>query len=374
MTKLLPCAEWADTLALKPADLSPDEGAALQQHLATCPGCAATYADYQMLMTRLRALPRPALPPLAPLAPELIAAPDDEDQIDTSYDGVDHHWPLPGAEPTPPPARLPRLWRRGWPQRLSLLAAVLLVAVLVGSLALLLHRSPPGPGGGPGSVFRLRPGWTEIVEYSGTGSQTITGQDIELPRLEGSAYGCVGSGGLRIEISEENYTVPSVFLITDRCSALPPPVVSPATFSFHNTPLGKLDTIKVTANAKTRWFFQFTQPAKQPTLRLGSEWGFETGFSGEGNDSTQGLNEVVQTPYKTWGLVFTCFGTGKGYVQLTPDLGKINIPPCTGLPSLVRVHYPAATILQAAQIMVTGDILYDVEIFGCTNEVACLQH
>src|SRR5262249_45978670 len=106
---------------------------ALQAHLATCPGCAATYADYQRLITRLRSLPRPVLPPLAPLVPQLFDAPIAQEQDASLYDSVDIPVPTPGTESPRPPARLPRLWRRSWTQRLSALAAVLLLAVLVGS-------------------------------------------------------------------------------------------------------------------------------------------------------------------------------------------------------------------------------------------------
>lgn len=371
MTNLLPCTEWADTLALKPADLPPDKRAALDAHLVTCPGCAATYADYQMLITRLRALPRPALPPAELLALDLFNEQDAQNYADQTYDGMDILLPLPAPESVRPPGRLPRAWRRGWSQRLSLVAAVVLLTVLAGSMALLFHRSP-GVANSPEELFRLRPGWTVIAEYSGVGSKTITGQHIVTPRLWGNAYGCIGSGGLDIELNGKSAS-DMYDMSTHRCGASPLPIVSPETFSFDNTPVGTYDTIKITADAKTRWFFQFAQAPQQPTLTLGPEWIFGTRIGASGNGINRWEDERTTTAHKTWGLVFTCFGTGTGFAELTPDAGKIVLPACDGQPHLSKVYYGVASGIHTISVQVTGDILWDLAVFGCTNEQKCAQ-
>jgi anti-sigma factor RsiW len=63
-----PCAQWADRLAaLHPYDLSEAERAELNEHLATCTACAATWAAYLRLAEQLRQAPERAtqsdLPP-----------------------------------------------------------------------------------------------------------------------------------------------------------------------------------------------------------------------------------------------------------------------------------------------------------------------
>ncbi|HEU5370140.1 MAG TPA: zf-HC2 domain-containing protein, partial [Ktedonobacterales bacterium] len=360
------------TLALKPADLPPDERERLHAHLATCPGCAATYADYQSLITRLRALPRPALPPLGPLATDLLAEPATPEQLDGLYDIAGDAWLTPPASESAPPTRLPPSRRRTWLQRLSTLAAVLLLTVLVGALvAVLLHRTQ-GVALPPEKLFQLRPGWSALAEYSGTGSQTITGQDIELPRLWGNAYGCIGSGKLDIELSGKSAS--EVYgMSTIGCDTASFPLVSPGAFSFDNTPIGKLDTIKVTTSAKTHWFFQLTQAIEQPAFVLGPEWAIETNIGADGNGRYQWDGGLGRTAYKIWGLVFTCFGSGSGSVELTPGVGKINIPPCTGQPTLVKARYPSATSLQAADVVFTGDAVWNILLVGCVDEQQCAQ-
>src|SRR5260370_15480082 len=69
-----------------------------------------------------------------------------------------------------------------WPSRLSVLAAVLLVTVVAGSLALLLIRIHQGGLGSGSGVFTLRTRWALAASYSGTGRRTISGRDIvEVP-------------------------------------------------------------------------------------------------------------------------------------------------------------------------------------------------
>lgn len=370
MSNLFPCAEWAEKLACKPADLSPEERAALQAHVATCPGCAATYDDYQMLMARLRALPRPAARALPLLASEIVTVQDDQAEANGRYDGAGGKLlTLPGVGGAPP-VPLPPARRRSWPQRLSAIAAALLVVVLAGSLVtvLVFHHNQPGTAASP---FQLRPGWAVIAEYSGTGSKTFSGLRVELPKLWGYAFTCVGSGGLEIGITggdaANSY---DGTIVMDGCSSLPASNASPATMSFDGAAY-PLYTIKISVNAKTRWFFQIAQAIKQPTLTLGPEWGNGTGFAGEGNSNVHGLDSAIPTPYKTWGLIFICFGTGSGSVQLTPAVGKITMPACDGQPHLVKVQYPSATVIQGVDVIVRGGMLWDISIVGCANEQKC---
>lgn len=63
-----PCVEWAETLALRPQDLSLLERAALETHLTTCLACRTVLAEYHCLDVQLRTLPRPATKPFPSLA------------------------------------------------------------------------------------------------------------------------------------------------------------------------------------------------------------------------------------------------------------------------------------------------------------------
>ncbi|MEO6888906.1 MAG: WD40 repeat domain-containing protein, partial [Ktedonobacteraceae bacterium] len=76
MSKQPPCPEWADTLALRPDDLSPAARAALTTHLQACPACAEALADYHFLDALLYRLPEPAMKPLPRISP--LLALDDE--------------------------------------------------------------------------------------------------------------------------------------------------------------------------------------------------------------------------------------------------------------------------------------------------------
>lgn len=364
MTKLLPCIEWADMLALKPSDLSPERRAALEAHLATCPGCAATYADYQRLITRLRALPRPALPPLVPLTPDFFDDLGAQNHDDHTYDNLDALVPPPAPENARLPTRPMRLWRKGWPQRLSAIAAVLLLTVLVGSMALLFQRSI-GPFGSSAGEFHLRPGWAQLAEFSGTGSQTIKAQGVTLPRMYGTAYGCSGSGHVRIKMTSlrGNHILDSYA----ECNGTLP-IASPQTFSFDNIAAGRLDTITITADAQTRWFFQFTQAIEQPTLTLSTQWTQESGSSSQGNSGVD--DETVS--FKTWGIVFICFGSGSASLTFLATGEKITFPACDGQPHLNVARFNVPSKFNVS-VTAPADMLWSITSFGCTNEERCAQ-
>jgi hypothetical protein len=60
---LRPCADWVERLAVRyPDDLSYVERVALNEHLASCPTCAAIHSAYQVMGARIY-----SLPPVEPL-------------------------------------------------------------------------------------------------------------------------------------------------------------------------------------------------------------------------------------------------------------------------------------------------------------------
>jgi hypothetical protein len=76
MSNELPCAEWAEKLALRQQDLLPAEQMALDAHLSICSACRIVRAEYHFLDARLRALPLPAIKPL----PRLVRPQDEQDE------------------------------------------------------------------------------------------------------------------------------------------------------------------------------------------------------------------------------------------------------------------------------------------------------
>lgn len=61
----MPCTEWAERLAARhPADISPADRIALNNHIASCESCAAVQAAYRAMEINVRALPTTSLPGL----------------------------------------------------------------------------------------------------------------------------------------------------------------------------------------------------------------------------------------------------------------------------------------------------------------------
>ena len=265
-----------------------------------------------------------------------------------------------------------------WPGRLSVLAAVLLVAVVAGSLALFLLRIHQGGLGSGSGVFTLRPGWAVVASYSGTGSKTISGQDIvEVPRLWGEDYACTGSGKLDIQLTSISLTGErgDEYSGKDKCST-PTTTVAPLGLSLDSSSQ-KIQTIKVTADASTVWHLLIVEATMQPTLTPGPEWVNDIGLggSGSGRYGSQ-FGNVIQANglaigSKTWGIEYVCFGSGHGYAQFTPDGGRMSLSPCDGQVRLDRVHYSVATAVQSILVTVTGDVLWVAQVLGCIDEHKC---
>ena len=146
----------------------------------------------------------------------------------------------------------------------------------------------------------------------------------------------------------------------------------------------KIQTIKVTADASTVWHLLLVEATMQPTLTLGPEWirGLAIGAvdspgpAGADGRVTKSNGQTLQS--KTWGIVSVCFGTSHGYVQLTHevgtvnlDTGRVNLPPCDGQTRLEVVHYPVATTVDQLIVYITGESVWYVQIVGCIDERKC---
>ena len=164
-----PCSEWRVALAAThPADLTPEQRAALEAHLATCPACAAVYAHYQQLDTHIHHLPAPA--PLEGLPPKLLALWAAEEHEEAGEHALVtsqiQEQPMrtftPPTLPTPfPSGPLPpqRRFSRRFVSGLSAAAAVLvLIALTTAVLASRFHTSTSGsPTGTPATATVVPP-------------------------------------------------------------------------------------------------------------------------------------------------------------------------------------------------------------------------
>jgi hypothetical protein len=360
-----PCAEWASRLALRPDDLSPSEQAARQAHLGECAACAATFADYQDLIARIRALPPPEARPS--LLPDLFTVQRSQkrgNMLNESKSIEEQQKQAAGESELPIPLFQPR--KRPVRRWVMALAAVLLVGVLVGGFALLTTRNA-GVGASPFSLYR---GWTQVALYQGTGSQTISIGNLQMPRIWGYAYTCKGSGSVDITMKGPAYTGETG---TDQCTSAAK--ISPMSLSLMLAPVD-LQTLKVTANASTRWSFQIVEEAVQPSWPLRtSSWASDIGLGGSWTDHSLVRADVLplyneagqQFVPKVWGLLFVCIGTGHGAVRLSPGAETINFPACDGQPKFTPLRYPIGTQVKEIQVTPMGNMLWSALLIGCTS-------
>lgn len=268
--------------------------------------------------------------------------------------------------------------KKVWLRPLSVIAAVLIVAIIVGSLALLFAHLRQDTMGNGSRVFSQRQGWTQLVLYSGKGSRTITGQNIVLPRLWGDASTCIGSGKLDIELIGEGIIS---YEGKSPCNSGLSALVTPQSITFEtssSTP--KIQTIKVAADPNTTWYLEIEQAVVQPTLTIGPGWVQSIGVGGNGGGRSSG--EVGTLPKsngqpimpKTWAVMFVCFGTGSGHIEFTPTpvSGNVTISSCDGQPGFFIMHYRGPTLVQNVTFDMHGDTIWEAHVLGCADEQKCL--
>ncbi len=138
-----PCAEWEKLLAaVFPADLAPEDRAALEAHLAICPACAAVRADYQRMDAQIRRLPDPR--PLPGLPPRLVACWAEEERLARSQvrilpsqfaeDVMRMKEETGAAAPAPHPLNQSHHTRRRLISGISAVAAVLIIVTIIVAL------------------------------------------------------------------------------------------------------------------------------------------------------------------------------------------------------------------------------------------------
>lgn len=155
-TLLAPCPFWAEKLAAThPDDLSPFERLALQNHIASCPTCAAIRAEYEAmgkLIGQLPAVePRPGLPSRLL---QLWQAQDDYAALAPTVPGNELAGSIPPSTSPSIPFSPHRRVRRV-KVLVQTLAAVLVVAALLGSFLALFASHHTGPAGPPSPRSRM---------------------------------------------------------------------------------------------------------------------------------------------------------------------------------------------------------------------------
>lgn len=150
-----PCAEWATLLTASSADdLAPTKQALLERRLASCPGCAAVYAAYRQVDALILSLPivHPSAQHVEQLEALLTTSLADEQQLKPA--GAMPSGAMDGTPAMPAPLLRRPVRVASW---LSTLAAVLVVAALVGSALLLFSSRHPSAstGGAEGTLYTI---------------------------------------------------------------------------------------------------------------------------------------------------------------------------------------------------------------------------
>lgn len=273
-----------------------------------------------------------------------------------------------------------------WQRRLSLIAAVILVAVLVGSLVLLLAHRQQSNTAKP----LLRPGWTQVAQFSGSSSKTFTPQHIILSTLWGSSIGCTGNGRIEVELVRtqpdkvSRVHTTTTDNTTSECQSTTPETMQEPFSIFLESSTQTLDTIKVTVTSGSlNWYIRIANADVTPAPVVAqftapnSGWlgGGGKGGSGSGLESLGfGNGKVVVS--KTWAVVMLCIGNSTVHIQFQPTVKGSGVanPVCDGQPKVSIVHYPRALILQEVVVTADAGVPWSMYIFACTDEHACQKN
>ena len=242
---------------------------------------------------------------------------------------------------------------------LGTLAAATLLVALIGSFALLSHL-----GQGMGAVER---GWSLVAKFSGTGNQTITGQNIEVGQKFGWRITCTNTQEGVVAIK---YNLGSG---STGCSANRPTQLGPVGIATSPIAFPPIQTIEVTTNASTSWellFFRATD--YQPLTVNTADWQpLLSEMNGTGNSNETLGNTSLP---RTLALQFVCHGTGDIQISLlpngVPDTSEIAgaRAPCNGQTNfdVTDIAGQSEKVFQV-QITTGADNDWQVLLAGCTN-------
>ncbi len=281
--------------------------------------------------------------------------------------------------PFPTMSQTPSQEKRGMkiPQRvarhpyLNTLAAAVLLVVLVGASVLALQlRQGTSIGSDQPTIAH---DWSIIARFSGTGNRTLTGLNIDVGNKYGWLINCTNtsSGLLSLKLNgQESGDMPCS---TKTVGPLAPigSYTSPAAY------VPPIYSIEVTAPASTSWDLLLFKGVYYPPLSIDkANWQtLHEEIDGTGSTTWSGIDATLP---KTWGLVYTCHGTGTFKVSLwsnaqpaspdtTPDIIGFT-DRCDGQPRFNQMN----TIGEGKivhQILITTGANNDWQfvLVGCTN-------
>ncbi len=255
---------------------------------------------------------------------------------------------------------------RGWSHRLSIIAAAVLVALVVGTLALLLQRTHIQVGG-PHNNLNLPPGWTAGPSYSGKGSSVISGQSVHLNPLWGYILSCNGKGQINADFTDMNSgagancvsgtTVPTNNIIVQ--------------FQAAST---ILQSFKITVPTSASWTLQFVNgpnaatPLLNHLLAQNSGWSFYEGMGGTSSASSN--SATAPSNVTMFGLLSYCYGNASfDFYAPAGTLVTKNLA-CDG-----HVHFMQlqAVVGKSIEVRSHGNGHWTIGVLTCTNTRQCQQ-
>lgn len=296
--------------------------------------------------------------------------------------------PLPVAEPieeaeeiklpTPLPLYRAKSTRvkpiRRHPYLNALVAACLLV-VLVGSFAFVINRRTISTGSfPPGPLPTVAHDWSILKTFSGTGSKTIDGLDIEVGHKYGWLVSCTNtsSGWVSLAINGNGSGSGGV-----ACDAKTSGPLAPVTSVVSPTILPPILTIHLATDATTSWKLWLFRGVYYPPLNM-----FDSRFQplqreidGTGNGT---IELDVTIPAVTWMLGFECHGTGFFDIALSshadstpPDIMENSHVPCNGVPNGDQYDngYLQGKVIRQIRITTSPENDWQVVLGGCTTNL-----
>jgi outer membrane protein assembly factor BamB len=234
------CAAFAPLLPVLADTLDVEEQIALQNHLQTCAHCRAQVASYKRLDDALRLHLGPAATPRLMTAQILQGIEPEEQHMVPQAAALRSTRAAPLREdrllPCPPAPRI--LARRFFPARLTTLAALVLITLLIGglSIGLVLVRQHNTPATTTADNIYLANDAGEVYKLDGRSHavrwmhrQGLEGGDSStaLTVVNGTVYGIAQDGGLNAFVYALKGTDGSLLWTTPAAIDLTLPVVAP---------------------------------------------------------------------------------------------------------------------------------------------------
>ncbi len=250
---------------------------------------------------------------------------------------------------------------------LNSLAAAALLLVLVSSFVVVLHlrqktaTSPRLPA--------IAHGWSLVATFHGTGTRTITRQDIELGNKSGWSLTCSATPSTAISVLFNGNVETGG---TTECSGTPPSPLAPDMTRTSPVALAPIYTIKVVTVASVSWQLMLFKGTYYPPLSIDTT-NWHT-LLDETDGTGNWASSVDITLPKVSALQYICHGTGDFKISLQPASQSnttgltATSGHCDGQPHFdVSATAGPSTTIQQVQITTGADNDWQVVLLGCVN-------